>query len=53
MRVINYGPNLLQVPDEAEMVRLLKLRHPEQIKLIALGFDWQRKGMAKAVGDCW
>lgn len=48
VRVINYGPNLLQVPDAAEMVRLLKLRHPEQIKLIALGFDWQRKGMAKA-----
>jgi glycosyltransferase involved in cell wall biosynthesis len=49
VRVINYGANLLQVPDEAEMVRLLKLRHPEQIKLIVLGFDWQRKGVAKAV----
>ena len=49
VRVINYGANLLEVPDTAEMARLLKLRHPEQVSLIALGLDWQRKGMAKAV----
>lgn len=49
VRVITYGANLLQVPDKAEMTRLLTLRHAEKIKLIALGFDWQRKGMAKAI----
>ncbi len=49
VRVITYGANLLQVPDKAEMTRLLSLRHREKIKLIALGFDWQRKGMAKAI----
>ncbi len=49
VRVINYGANLLEVPDKADVVRLLALRHPERIKLIALGFDWQRKGMARAI----
>ncbi len=37
------------MPDDVEMKRLLTLRDPGKIKLIALGFDWQRKGMAKAI----
>jgi glycosyltransferase involved in cell wall biosynthesis len=47
--VINYGANLLQIPDEAGMKRLLTLRPPEPITVIAVGVDWQRKGMTKAV----
>lgn len=49
VRVMTYGANLLQVPDQAEMLRLLAHRDAVQVKLIALGFDWQRKGMARAV----
>jgi glycosyltransferase involved in cell wall biosynthesis len=49
VRVIHYGANLLQLPDKLEMARLLQLRHPEQIKLILLGLDWRRKGVAKAI----
>jgi glycosyltransferase involved in cell wall biosynthesis len=49
VRVINYGANLVQAPTRAELMRLLTLRSPDQIKLIILGFHWQRKGMAKAI----
>jgi glycosyltransferase involved in cell wall biosynthesis len=49
VRVINYGANLAQAPTRAELMRLLTLRSPNQIKLIILGLDWQRKGMAKAI----
>jgi glycosyltransferase involved in cell wall biosynthesis len=49
VRVINYGANLAQAPTGAELRRLLTLRSPDQIKLIILGFDWQRKGMVKAI----
>jgi glycosyltransferase involved in cell wall biosynthesis len=49
VRVIRYGANLLHVPDRVEVMGLLARRHPKQIKLIVLGFDWQRKGMARAI----
>jgi glycosyltransferase involved in cell wall biosynthesis len=49
VRVINYGANLLEAPERAELIRLLTLRGSDQIKLIILGVDWQRKGMAKAI----
>jgi glycosyltransferase involved in cell wall biosynthesis len=49
VRVINYGANLTETPTREELMRLLTLRGPDQIKLIILGFDWQRKGMAKAI----
>jgi glycosyltransferase involved in cell wall biosynthesis len=49
VRVINYGANLTETPTRAQIVRLLTLRGPDQIKLIILGLDWQRKGVAKAI----
>jgi glycosyltransferase involved in cell wall biosynthesis len=49
VRVINYGANLLQVPDKREITRLLGLRDPQHVKVLILGFDWKRKGMAKAI----
>ena len=49
VRVINYGANLRAVPDEDELRRLLMLRPLRPIRLLALGLDWRRKGMAKAI----
>ena len=49
VRVINYGANLLNVPSKLDIMRLLTLRSSEQIKLIAIGVDWHRKGMDKAI----
>jgi glycosyltransferase involved in cell wall biosynthesis len=49
VRVITYGANLLETPSRTGLMRLLALRNSEQIKLIIIGVDWQRKGMAKAI----
>jgi glycosyltransferase involved in cell wall biosynthesis len=49
VRVINYGANLMETPTREQIVQLLTLRGPDPIKLILLGLDWQRKGVAKAI----
>lgn len=49
VRVINYGANLTETPTREQIGRLLTLRGPDPIKLILLGLDWHRKGVAKAI----
>jgi glycosyltransferase involved in cell wall biosynthesis len=49
VRVITYGANLLKTPSRTDLMRLLARRDLAEIKLIIIGVDWTRKGMAKAI----
>jgi glycosyltransferase involved in cell wall biosynthesis len=49
VRVITYGPGLLETPSEKEIARLLPLRDPQRIKIVLIGIGWQRKGADKAI----
>ena len=49
VRVVTYGANLFESPDELQFQELLNSRHPEKLTCIIIGIDWYRKGVAKAI----
>lgn len=49
VRVINYGPGLVQVPGEDAIAELLSQRNQQQINVILIGVHWQRKGVERAI----
>ena len=49
VRVINYGPGLVQVPGEDAIAGLLSQRSTQQINVIIIGVHWQRKGVDRAI----
>ena len=52
VRVINYGPGLVQVPGEDAIAELLSQRNQQQINVILIGVHWQRKGVERAIMLC-
>lgn len=49
IRVITYGANLLNCPDEDDIQRYVSLRSEQTVNLLLIGANWRRKGVDKAV----
>jgi glycosyltransferase involved in cell wall biosynthesis len=49
IRVVPFGANLMAPPDRDEVLRKIAARSADTCRLIAVGVEWERKGMGRAI----